>query len=258
MSYPGDFINSYKCPCCNNPWSGLPSNMYASTSTSNLSVVCKPCSEDDKGYSGIDPNNIDTTISPKENFYLFSNGKWIQNNPIPNGYANWNTFTSLRDLNLERLKIILDDLSALNGNNQIDYQKLADFHASFMDEDLIEKLDIEPITEVLDFILSFDGRNITPLVADLHFKYGVNVLFKLYSAPDKKNSNLNIANITQGGLGIVTLLLYAIFEYILNILIYSGLPDRDYYFDADKEDKVTAYIEYISKIFQCLGSHDKY
>jgi putative endopeptidase len=52
------------------------------------------------------------TVSPKENFYQYSNGGWRAKNPIPAEYANWNTFIALRDLNLERLKGILEELEA--------------------------------------------------------------------------------------------------------------------------------------------------
>ena len=44
--------------------------------------------------------------------------------------------------------------------------------------------------------------------------------FSFYESPDKKQSEWSIAQIGQGGI---------------------GLPDRDYYFDEDKEDKRKAY-----------------
>ena len=33
------------------------------------------------------------------------------------------------------------------------------------------------------------------------------------------------------------------------------MPDRDYYFDADKEDKRAKYTEYIERMFFLLGEH---
>jgi hypothetical protein len=50
-----------------------------------------------------------------------------------------------------------------------------------------------------------------------------------------------------------------VYEYI-NKCIYTyiqsglGMPDRDYYFDADKEDKRVAYLKYIEDLFVLLGS----
>ena len=49
---------------------------------------------------------------------------------------------------------------------------------------------------------------------------------------DKKNASHSLCTITQSGL---------------------GLPDRDYYFDADKQEKRDKYKEYISSMFKLLG-----
>ena len=35
-----------------------------------------------------------------------------------------------------------------------------------------------------------------------------------------------------------------------------GLPDRDYYFDEDKQEKRSKYVEYIAFILHQLGQHD--
>ena len=51
-------------------------------------------------------------------------------------------------------------------------------------------------------------------------------------SPDKKNASHSLCTITQSGL---------------------GLPDRDYYFDSDKQEKRDKYKEYVSAMFQLLG-----
>ena len=124
----------------------------ATTTKSDVQLYCSPCLSDDKGYSGIDPSNFDQKVSPKENFYLWSNGSWKENNPIPLEYSSWNTFIALRDLNLERLKELLNELSSVsidtNGVNVMSTVsavalnantiKLADYYNTFMNEELIE------------------------------------------------------------------------------------------------------------------------
>ena len=124
----------------------------AATTKSAVQLYCSPCLSDDKGYSGIDPSNFDQKVSPKENFYLWSNGSWKENNPIPLEYSSWNTFIALRDLNLERLMELLNELSTVskdtNGVNVMSTVaavalnantiKLADYYNTFMNEELIE------------------------------------------------------------------------------------------------------------------------
>ena len=49
--------------------------------------------------------------------------------------------------------------------------------------------------------------------------------------PDNKNSDHSLCQVSQGGL---------------------GLPDRDYYFDEDKEDKRVAYKKHVAMMLTLL------
>ena len=230
MNIPGNFGRRVKCPCCANPWDQTDND---ANNVPSGNIVCAPCLVDNKGYSGIDPDNFDLSVPPSENFYLFSNGGWRAKNPIPAEYSNWNTFIALRDLNLERLKVILEELEASSEvSPSADHSKLADFYNSFMDENTIEASSKRNLTEVLR-VCSTAASDPTTALAVLHANYGIKGLFALYSSPDKKNSKHSLCTITQSGL---------------------GMPDRDYYFDADKEDKRLKYKEYITKIFALLGT----
>ena len=141
----------------------------AATTKSAVQLYCSPCLSDDKGYSGIDPSNFDQKVSPKENFYLWSNGSWKENNPIPLEYSSWNTLIALRDLNLERLMELLNELSSVsndtNGVNimstiadataataavalNTNTMKLADYYNTFMNEELIESKGITVLFSV--------------------------------------------------------------------------------------------------------------
>jgi predicted metalloendopeptidase len=230
MNIPGNFGKRVKCPCCSNPWDQTGTE---GGSTSEGNTVCAPCMGDNKGVTGIDPENFDTSISPRDNFYLFSNGGWKAKNPIPAEYSNWNTFIALRDLNLDRLKVILEELEAASTGTVTsdDHAKLADFYNTFMDEEAIETASKESLAEVIA-LCSAAAADPTAAVATLHSKYGVKSLFAMYSSPDKKNSKHSLCTVTQSGL---------------------GMPDRDYYFDADKESKRVKYVEYIATMLSLLG-----
>jgi predicted metalloendopeptidase len=61
-------------------------------------------------------------------------------NPIPPEYSSWNTFIVLRDLNLDRLKSLLDELqlATVTSDTNPDLSKLSNYFKAFMDEDKIE------------------------------------------------------------------------------------------------------------------------
>lgn len=62
---------------------------------------------------GLNPANIDETYRAQDNFYQYSNGNWMKNNPCPPAYPRWGVFNVLNEANQERLKAILDDLKKI-------------------------------------------------------------------------------------------------------------------------------------------------
>jgi putative endopeptidase len=88
-----------------------------------------------------------------------------------------------------------------------------------------------PLKSVLETCLGA-RTDVTATLAALKRDFGVSALFSTYSSPDKKNAKKTICAMSQSGL---------------------GLPDRDYYFDADKADKRTHYVLYIASVLRMCG-----
>lgn len=97
---------------------------------------------------GIDIKNFDFTVSPSENFYLWSNGGWKESNPIPLEYSSWNTFIALRDLNLERLMQLLNELDNNKQEMNDNSLKLGNYYHSFMNEDMILEQGVKVMTDL--------------------------------------------------------------------------------------------------------------
>lgn len=245
--------DQYKCPCCNNPWASATGELFAK--------MCGECVETQKEQQKQEAEGkeemaaaeammdnvdfgVDNSISPCEDFFLYANKKWMDANPIPPGYPSWNTFLHLNVLSQERLKDLLQDLvhndradDVLDHRVNEDTQKLAYFYKAAMDEDKIEEDGIEPLTPLLDSCKKAvaaksknDKAALAKALGELVHDYGVTSFFSIGVSPDNKNSNHSICQVSQGGL---------------------GLPDRDYYFDQDKDDKRVAYKLHIAKML-CL------
>lgn len=139
-----------KCPCCNNPWAAATGDLFAK--------LCEACNDDEddetKEVNSFDPNNIDNAISPSDNFYMHSNGVWLEKNPIPSGYPNWNTFLILHTKSQERLRDLLVDgkEEGKDGGGGGDAKKVAAFYAAAMDEDTIEREGIDSLGPVLELV----------------------------------------------------------------------------------------------------------
>ena len=47
--------------------------------------------------------SLDTSVDPCEDFYRFSSGGWVKQNPLPKDKARWGTFNELAQANEVRL-----------------------------------------------------------------------------------------------------------------------------------------------------------
>ena len=184
---------------------------------------------------GLDPNNFDNSCEPCKDFYQFSNGNWLKNNPIPAEYSAWGMGHEVYERNLDLLKEILEEASQkTNAPEGSAWQKIGDFYASAMGTERIEAEGAAPLQSDWKRINSMSSKQDIQKVVTAYHAEGFNMLFDLDAIEDLKNSEEIIAYATQGGL---------------------GLPDRDYYTREDDEsvELRAKYVEHVANMFKLLG-----
>jgi predicted metalloendopeptidase len=176
--------------------------------------------------------NMDDSISPCADFYQFACGGWIESTPLPDDQPRYGRFHVLRERNLDALHVILEEASA-ETNATGDLATLGQVYASCMDEEAIESRGIAPLSTVLEHISSIrDRESLMRGLGQLH-RTGVSGLVSVYAGADYGNPDVNVAHVSQGGL---------------------GLPDRDYYLkDGEASEALrAAYIEHLTRVFTLL------
>ena len=177
---------------------------------------------------------LDSAVSPGENFFMYANGKWYDSAKIPSTENGVGSFQNLQNSTRVRLKGILDSISKTNSAAGSIEQKVGDLYAAAMDSTTIEKRGLDPVKPYLAQIATVnDAAGVLKYVtAQQVINNGI--LFEQYFNADDKNSAVNIAVYSQGGL---------------------GLPDRDYYFktDAATLDVIEAYQSYLKTLFMLAG-----
>ncbi len=186
------------------------------------------------GTHGINPADLDRSVSACVDLNQFGNGGWLAANPIPPDQSYWGSVSILFEQNRDRLHGILEKAAASPAAAGSDERKIGDFWASCMDEAAIEAAGAAPIQPELERI----DRIATP--ADLQAEIGrlqalgANAVFQFTAEQDRKASTEVIAIAAQGGL---------------------GLPERDYYLKTDDEAKALRekYLAHVARMFELLG-----
>jgi putative endopeptidase len=130
------------------------------------------CQTKNKNDIDVVAKNVDTTISPDEDFFLFAVGKWIKENPIPNAYSNWGIGNLVQEQIWKQLKEI-------NENEAKKETKIGNFYKAAMDSISIEKQGIKALEKELNWISSIQNmEQLAEITAYLH-QIGVPVFLTL-------------------------------------------------------------------------------
>jgi putative endopeptidase len=180
------------------------------------------------GSYGFDEKGMDKSVAPADDFYLFANGVWAKNTPIPADKSNYGMFGALDDLSKDRVKLVLD------AEKDKASSKAGAAYASYLDEATVSKLGMKPITPWLKQIRAAKDKAVLQKMMPTAARNGVRGLFGGYVGQDDKNPENYIFQISQGG---------------------TGLPDRDMYLvENDKFEAIRkAYKGYLAKMLTLAG-----
>ena len=184
--------------------------------------------------SGLRMENLDKNVKPAEDFYMFATGGWQKLNPLPAAYSRFGSFDQLQEDNNKRINTILGDLQKKKFADGTTERKLADFYKLAMDSVRRNNEGIAPVKPLLD---EMEAARTKQDLQKLQLKYapmGYGVPFGSGFGADEKNVEMNILNVSQGGL---------------------TLGQKDYYLNNDEATvKIReAYREHIARMFQLFG-----
>src|SRR4051795_1305443 len=111
-----------------------------------------PAPKPQYGSFGFDSAGMDTSVAPGDDFYLYANGTWAKNTPIPSDKSNYGMFSVLQDLSQQRVRDILD--AAKNDPAS----RIGMAYSSFLDEAAVEAKGLSPIEPWLGQIRDLKDR----------------------------------------------------------------------------------------------------
>jgi putative endopeptidase len=199
--------------------------------------AARPAAPPGPKVPGIDAAGMDLSVRPQDDFFRYVNGKWVDSTPIPADQSTYGAFNILRDRAQEAVRGIIESESQRQAAPGSNSQKVGDLYKSYMDEARIESLGITPLNGELARIGQIkDSRDLPGAFAHAG-RVGVRLPFAVTVGADQRNSDANVVQIGQSGL---------------------GMPNRDYYLRNDGKfpDTRKAYRTYIARMFALADQPD--
>ena len=186
---------------------------------------------------GILLENMDTSVNPKDDFYNYVNGNWMQNTKIPADRTIWGGFSVLRkSTDKDVLELIAKAQESKKYSADTDQAKALAIFETKLDVAKRNELGLKPLLPVLEEIANI--KSLEDLQTVLAKNPAASSPFlSISSFANLNNSSINAAYLEESGL---------------------GLPGRDYYLDQDEKSKETRaeYVKHIVRMLKMLGDDD--
>jgi len=185
--------------------------------------------------SGVDVAAIDAGVRAQDDFFRYSQGKWLKDVEIPSDRSSWGAFNIAADKVEGQVRTIIEQAAASkDAGKGSSAQKMGDYYASFVDQARRDELGLTPLKGELARVAALkDKRGIAALAA--HFsRLEAGAPLDMYVHQDNKDSTRMIVDVGQSGL---------------------GLPNRDYYLqdEARLKEIRTKYQGHVEKMLALAG-----
>ena len=188
--------------------------------------------------SGIEIAAMDREVRAQDDFFRYTQGKWLKDVDIPSDRSSWSAFSIAQERVEQQVSAIIGEAaSQKNAKAGSEAQKMGDFYTSYVDEKRRNELGLAPLKAERARIDALkDKRELAGLMArfdriDVGGPLGMGV------GQDNKDSTRYILGISQSGL---------------------GMPNRDYYLqdEARLKDIRAKYQAHIGKMLVLAGHQD--
>ena len=191
-------------------------------------AACAPKS----GAPALDLTDLDTTASPKVDFYQYATGGWQQKNPLRPEFSRYGSFDALREKAQENLNALFESMTTLETTPGSVEQKISDLYKMALDSTTRNELGAKPILPYIAEIQAVSSKDeLATLLGKMNL-YGEGGFFSVGVEADLTNSDMQILYMSQGGL---------------------GMGDRDYYLKEENQKLYEGYRNFLVKVLTMAG-----
>jgi putative endopeptidase len=181
----------------------------AALALASIALIGRAQEEKEEAH-GIRIANMDRSVKPGDNFFLYANGDWIKRTEIPPDRAGIGVFTQLDELSNKRTAALIQEEAKSNAVEGSNARKIADLYNSYMDEAGIEAKGLTPLKPHLQAIEALTNKQELAFALGKSLRADVDALnvtnfhtanlFGLWVAPGFNDSEHYAPYLLQGGL----------------------------------------------------------
>jgi putative endopeptidase len=181
---------------------------------------------------------VAAAVRPQDDFFRYSQGKWLKDVDIPNDRSSWGAFNIAADNVETQIRTLIEQ--AANDKNAkagSDTQKMGDFYASYVDQQHRNQLGLAPLKAELARVAALKNKKDLAKLAAHFERIGAGAPVGMGVRQDARESTRYVVGISQSGL---------------------GLPNRDFYLqdEARLKDTRAKYLAHVEKMLSLAGHKD--
>ena len=186
--------------------------------------------------SGFDLSAMDRSTQPGDDFFQYANGKYLDRSVIPADRPTVSRRFEMTDRMEANVHQLLQQAASGVGDQPSDVRgKAGAFYASYMDAPQIERIGLAAIAPELDAIRSASTPSeLAGLMGQSSFGFYPAIVGPAIDV-DVKSTDRYAVYLNQSGL---------------------GMPDRDYYLEAQFAPQRQAYLDYATRLLTLIGWQD--
>ncbi|QJD99453.1 M13 family metallopeptidase [Massilia forsythiae] len=221
-------------------FAGLASGpIHAADTPAAASTAVSTAAVSAAAVSGVDKGAIDGAVRPQDDFFRYSQGKWLHDVDIPADRSSWGAFNIAQENVEGQIRTLIEGAAQdRNARAGSDAQKMGDYYASFVDRQRRDALGVAPLQAELARVAALKDKRALAVLAAHFSRIGAGSPIGMSVSQDSKQSTRYLVEISQSGL---------------------GMPNRDFYIqanDAKLMDTRAKYQAHVEKMLALAGQPD--